>query len=460
MSMQLDAALENTGTRFRLFAQPRFLPAFSVPETVTVSVPVGQVKAGPADDRMFVVDAANKKPYGFPGSINPQQVGERLPPVQPGPDGHFDHIDPDSREFNSTTMYATCRRTLDIWQDYFGAKIQWFFRASFDKLLLIPAVEWDNAQSGGGFLEFGFGRTPSGGIDHDSPFCQNFDVLAHELGHNILFTLMGVPDNGADTADYGGAQEGFADITALVAVLHFDSVVDHVLANSKGNLFTVNELTRMGELASGASIRRAFNDLKMSDVGDEPHDHSQPLAGGVFDIMVEVYQKELVRHGLITQQLADRSQFGKAPDSELPAINAAFAVAYAGHEDDFKTALLTARDYLGRLLAKTWFALNQNFLTYEKILVGLLDADSELTGGAHATTIRTCFEWREIFASLPSGLMIRRLGDCGMGHLRTSAGRLHAHTRAAAPTTVTITPPVYIEGHSPTAGPKPKKKTK
>lgn len=460
MSVQLDAALESTGTRFRLFPQPRFLPAFSVPEIVTVSVSPSVIKPGPEDDRMFAVDAVNKKPYGAFGALNPQQVGQRLPAVKPGPDGHFDHVDPDSREFTSTSMYATCRRTLDIWQDYHGDKIEWFFRGTFQKLLLIPAIEWDNAQSGFGFLEFGFGRKPQGGIDHDSPYCLNFDVLAHELGHNILFTLLGVPEPEEETLDYGGAQEGFADVTAIVALLHFDTVVDHILANSKGNLFSQNELSRMGELKSGESIRTAFNDLKMSDVGDEPHDRSEPLAGGVFDVFVEVFQKELVSRSLITQQLADRSNHDRVIDeAEAQAIAAGYATAYAGHEDDFKAALQTARDYLGRLLAKTWFALNPNSLTYSKILLGLIDADQELTGGANATTIRECLEWREIVFHPPFGLMIRRLSDCGMNHLRTSKRAILA--AATVPTPIkkaTTQPRAYIEGSTSTVESKPKKK--
>lgn len=461
MSMQLDAALQATGTRFRLFAQARFLPSFAIPETVTVSPLPGSIAAGPEDDRMLVVDAPNKVRYGAPGSLPPQQTGQRLPPVPPGPDGHFDHIDPDSREFKSTTMYATVRRTLDIWQDYHGGKIEWFFRSSFPKMLLIPAIEWDNAQSGFGFLEFGFGRDQFGGIDHNSPFCENFDVLAHEIGHNILFTLVGVPNNQAETDDYGGFQESGADLTAIVAVLHFNSVVEHVLDNSKGNLFTVNELSRLGELANGREIRRAFNALKMSDVDSEPHRLSQPLTGGIFDIFVDAFQMELVSRGLITQQLADRSQFGKAPASELPAINAAFAAAYAGHEADFQTALLTARDYLGRLLAKTWFALSPDFLTYAKVLGGLLDADQELTGGAHATSIRECFTWREIFALPPSGLMIRQLSDCGMDDLRRpGAEHDHAHAPYASPAAQATAARPFIEGHTPASGPKPKKKGK
>ena len=357
MSMQLDALVSQVGTRFRLFPQVRYLPSFSQPETVDVSTPPNQIQAGPADDRMFVIDAISKKPYGAPGASAPQWQGLHRPAVQPAADGHFDQIGVDSRDFSCATMYATVRRALDIWQDYFGRRIEWVFRNDFARMELIPVIEWDNAQSGYGFLEFGFGRLPNGAIDHNAPYCQNFDVLVHELGHNILFSQVGIPDNGADTAEYGGFQESGGDLTAIVACLHFQTVVDHLLQNSRGNLFTVNELDRLGELPNGREIRVAFNYRKMSDVSSEPHELSLPLTGAIFDILVDVFQKELVSHGLITQDLATRSTQGAVPNRNLPAIQAEFDQAYLGHEDDFKFCLLTARDFLGRLLATTWKSL-------------------------------------------------------------------------------------------------------
>jgi hypothetical protein len=443
MSMKLDAVVEQTGTRFRLFAQARYLPSFSQPETVYVSPTPDQIQPGPTDDRMFVVDALNKNPYGFPGGGSPQWPGSRRDPVKPGPDGHFDHIDVNSREFSCATMYATVRRVLDIWQDYFGQRIEWFFHLDFERLELIPVIEWDNAQSGYGFLEFGFGRSPGGGIDHTSPYCQNFDVLAHELGHNILFSQVGVPETDqAATDEYGGFQESGADLTAIIACLHFNSVVDHILENSKGNLFTVNELDRLGELPDGREIRVAFNYERMSTVSTEPHDLSLPLTGAIFDIFVDVFQKELVARGLITQDLANRSTHGAAPNSDLPAIQAEFTQAYAGHAAEFKTALLTARDYLGHLLARTWGTLNPNFLRYHKIGLAVMNADQSLTGGAQQKNIRECFAWREI--TLPNPMfMLRRLSDCGLA--RGVLNRPGAYRDAAA-SSYPLNRPAFVEG--------------
>ena len=422
MSQMLDARLENTGTRFRILPLPTYVDPNVQPETITVSVPAGTMLPGPADDRMFVVDAVRKRPYSE--VTGPPYTGPANPPVQPSAAGHFDHLVPGSREFLAATMYATVRRTLDIWEDYFGHGIAWEFEADFARLEMIPLIEWDNAQSGYGFLEFGYGRTPLGGIDHDRPYCVNFDVLAHELGHSIIFSQVGVPNNPADIAiDYGGMHESAGDLVAIVAVLHFNTMVDRLLRRTSGNLFTVNELDRVGELSNDRQIRVAFNSMRMSDVGEESHDRSLPLTGGIFDIMVEVYQKKLVQAGLITQSLADRSTNGMAHESELPGIQGEFNAAYVGNEEAFKTALLSARDYLGKLLAVTWGGLSPDFLTYGDVLRALLraDRDESVSGGVHQETIRSCFAWREITKS-PGSIMLRSrtLRECGLLHVPES----------------------------------------
>ena len=63
MSVALDRRLENVGTKFRIFPQPRFLPGFEEPELITVSLPPDEIQPGPADNRMFVVDAINNQDY-------------------------------------------------------------------------------------------------------------------------------------------------------------------------------------------------------------------------------------------------------------------------------------------------------------------------------------------------------------------------------------------------------------
>ncbi len=63
-------------------------------------------------------------------------------------------------------------------------------------------------------------------------------------------------------------------------------------------------------------------------------------------------------------------------DVDDDAIQAEFERSYTGKHEQFKEALLKARDYLGELLAHTWDKLSADNLTYNKVgleLIGLID---------------------------------------------------------------------------------------
>ncbi|MGM2417584.1 hypothetical protein ACS2MN_30015 [Bacillus cereus group sp. BceL062] len=119
MSQFLDAQVRESGTKFLVYPQNKKLKGFEQPEVIFINLPPGSIQAGPEDAKMYVIDARNKLHYRFVGEGPPYQ-GPRFPPVQANQEGHFDHIRPNDRAFSSTVMYATVRRVLDIWEDYFG----------------------------------------------------------------------------------------------------------------------------------------------------------------------------------------------------------------------------------------------------------------------------------------------------------------------------------------------------
>lgn len=411
MSIKLDTELAVQGTRFLVYPQPRTLKAFSKPEVVIVSVPPKDVQPGPSDRRMYVVDPPKKRPYG--PRTAPPYSGKASEPLSAAHNGHFTHVKPESREFAVAAMYATVRRVLDIWEDYLGKPLRWVFAGDYDRLELLPLVKFENAQAGHGFLEFGFARNARRSDLRDA-YCLNFDVLAHEFGHCMIDSLIGYPESDATTSiDYGAFHESGADLVSIVSALHFDSVVKHILDSTKGNLFSKNELSRIGELSESRELRRAFNNLKMSDVGDEPHDRSEPLTGAFFDVFVEVFQKKLVDRGLITADLAQRSTQGIGVDLKDPRFPKEFAAAYRGKSSDFKQALLEARDYLGLLLARVWKSLPPDNMSFSDIYKRARKADSSLSSGAHRKTIDECFAWREIGATQhPRTMRIRSIRSC------------------------------------------------
>lgn len=396
-----DEKIRASGTRFSLYPQAPVLKAVAL-ETVWLSPPPGSIRPGPSDDRMYVVDAVAKVPYEFP--YLPPHRGPANPPVAPGPGGHFDHLAPGDPGFAAAHMYGTLRRVLDIWEGYFGRPIAWHFRDRFPRLELVPVVDWDNAHSGYGFIETGQGETEDG---ERHPYCLNFDVLAHELGHSILFAEVGTPQRAALTAEYRGFQESAADLFAVVAALHFDSVVDRLLRTTHGNLYALNEVSDIGELSETEQIRVACNEYRMSDVPDprtpataltqpEIHRLGEPLTGAIFDIFVETFQADLIAGGLISEDLAALSYGVPADRRQLDAIARGFARAYRDRHAEFKAVLLSARDYLGTLLVSTWSGLSPEFLRFAEVGLALITADRALTGGRRAGIIRESLAWREI----------------------------------------------------------------
>jgi hypothetical protein len=420
--------LEPGGVRFRLFPQSPVLPAFAEPETVVIRRPPGGIGAGPSDERMYIADALRKSErYAFP--YLPPFTGPVHPPALPGPDGHFDHFEVGTREFNAAHMYGTIRFVLDIWEDYFGGPIEWHFADHFSRLELIPSLDWDNAQSGYGFIETGFGFDEDYG---DHPFALNFDILSHELGHSILFAVVGAPPVERVTATYRAFQEAGSDIVTLLSTLHFRSVIDHVLAETSGNIYLLNELNRFAETSPTHQIRDAGNTLRMSDVPDvnspqdrlsEPdiHEMGGPLTGAVFDILTELFQTILVQRGLISPELnalSRRVEEGEPVDEEL--IQDSFEAAIGGRAEAFARALIDARDIVGALAAAAFAQLAPD-LTFARVYQAFLQADQEVTGGDLQDLITESFAWREIVLPLREprrshGRIVRRSIIAGTSH--------------------------------------------
>lgn len=382
----LDTRYRRTGTRFRVYPQPKFLPGFARPVTIHVDSTPGTVRIGPADDRMYVVDARNKRPYSKTGRV-PPYAGPRLRPAEPNRQGHFDEIDPDDETFKSATAYGVIRCVLDIWEAYLGRRIAWHFVDTYRRLEIIPRVRDWNAFSMFGYVEFGAGD-PSGLV------CENFDSVAHEVGHLILKGVIGNPS--VRPVEFRAHEEAGADLVAVVSSLHFKEVVDRLLKRTQGRLFAASIVSRIGE---SVDARNLYNDFTMGDVPWDPDPDAYkyslclPFEGAVFDLLVELYERRLVAHGAIERRVADRSSH--AHGRAVRGLKRAFARGFARHEDAFRLALAEARDYLGLLLARTWQMTPATNLSFSNVVATMLTADQRM-GGRHGPLIRAIFARRLI----------------------------------------------------------------
>jgi hypothetical protein len=392
------------GTRFRVFPQPPFTCPSQAPETIEISAPAGSILSGPADDRMYFVRPLGKRypygvnigPLGTPWFFAPPWLGPSAPPVQPGPGGHFDHLQVGTPEFEAAHLFGVARFVMDIWEAHLGHPIRWHFERDFDRLELSILPTWDNGQIGYGYLEVGGHISASGDF---LPFALNFDVIAHEIGHEIIYSEVGLPALDKESGEYFGFHEAAADWVALIAALHFPSVVDRLLEISRGNIYTYNEFNRFSEFSQNEEIRTASNFLKLSDFAlgwTDEHELSQALSGALFDIFVDIFHQTLVSLGVISKDLKELSDITEHAPHQIPELQAKFDRAYSSDRSGFVYALEETRELFGDMLAAAWANLSPDNLSYAGFADALIDAGVALSGEWLRDILLTNFWWRDI----------------------------------------------------------------
>ena len=405
------------GTRFRLFPEPGFVSAYREPSLVTVSSPAGSLGPGPSDARMHAIEPLGKtQPYGMaltsyrrPFVYLPPWRGDIAPPPEPDREGHFDYLRPEDPGFATAHAFGSVRFVLDVWEGYFGRPIPWHFREDYEQLEISAMPGWPNGQAGYGYLELG--ELPGDdGVPHS--FALNFDVIAHEVGHLLLYSVIGLPTPQGQTPEFYGFHESAADLVSLIAVAHFEALIDDLMRQTHGNLYVMNRLNRIGALTAHSQIRVASSRLQMRDLAGrrvKEHVLSQPMTGALWDTWVDLFHEGLVARGLISQsveELADEVEYEDDPER---LIQPDFDAAYAADPAGFKRAFVQARDEMGRLLAGTWGALGPQRLDYREVMALLLEVDERLNGGRFGRIIARNFALRDIGAY--SGALDARFGS-------------------------------------------------
>lgn len=394
------------GTLFRIFPQTATDTVSMPAEIVEVSTPAGTVGPGPSDERMFVIFPVDKpKEYGMhkdhhgqPYVFLPPWNGTTHEPAIPDANGDFLHYeDVDDPRFLAAHTYACIRFTLDVWELYYGRPIEWYFREHYPQAEVVILPEFENAQIGLGFIEIGTDINKVTGVR--SPFTLNFDVIAHEVGHGIVFSIAGEPALEHESAEYLGFQESGGDLVSMIAILHFNSVVEEVLNSTSGNLYMANHLNRFAETSQFDQIRMASNNSKLSDFSagwKSAHKLAQPLTGAVFDIFVDIFHEELVRLGAISTTFEAMSDKLEGDPNYAAILQGEFDIAYQSRSGLFKEALINTRDIVAILLVESWCRLQPEYLKYTHVHEAMLEADHALFDGIYSNIIDVNFKWRHI----------------------------------------------------------------
>ncbi len=373
------------GTRFLLF--PAYFEDIP-PEVITVEMPAVSIGPGPSDPTLYVADAIHKEaPYDPPDYV-PPYPGATYAPALPDAGGHFHRIPLGTPQFLAAHLYGTVRHTLDVWHQYLERRIVWWHSVAFPHIELIPVVNWQNAQSGPGFLETGLWPDEKGELH---PFALNFDVIAHETGHTTLFSLMGVPPPELISVPFLAFHESFSDLVGLIAVLHFDSVISRLLHQTNGNLYLLNVMNRIGETSVHTQLRLASNEATMADVagitlapggewidpenrGRNQHAIAEPLTGAIFDVLVELFQDRLVSDGIIPPELDVRGWTREDVEKSFDQLHLQMGRVQRMFHVEFISAIKESRDLIGYAMAHVMLTMRPDSLTFGKVAARLVDA--------------------------------------------------------------------------------------
>ena len=191
------------------------------------------------------------------------------------------------------------------------------------------------------------------------------DMAAHEFGHAVQDVLKPNAIQFDQGWEFWG--ETFGDQMAMWSSLRDPKHVHDLLAESSGNLYTSNSLSRIGEafaalVGSGTGIRDAFNDKKVSTTSNEAHERSTVLTGAAYKVFTQIYDKLKSEKGL----------------------------------DEHK-ALTQAGDIMGTFLVLTADYTPENSMTLEDICKAYLKVDKEIYGGQYQSLFASEFIRRELF---------------------------------------------------------------
>ena len=296
----------------------------------------------------------------------------------------------DSLEFDQVNALVHASETSSMIENYWGMKTGW----AFDGPITLNAHDrffnggtgeyvdtWDNAFYSREYksiaLLSGANKREKGEVVHAA---RSSDTIAHETAHAKLDGLERYLADGkcfVNTAIH----ETFADVSAMLHSLHSDKVINIVLESTKGDLRKDNLVSKF-DIQFGKKIlsqekpclRSALNTHKHPDqykdlsfvgaergkLGLEPHYFSELMSGTYYDILVNVFDKNVAE------------------------------------TKDQKNSLIKARDVIGRLLNRSILYMPSANLEFKDLAKAALKVDEVEFGGQYREILEKVFKDRNI----------------------------------------------------------------
>ncbi|MCL5774100.1 MAG: M36 family metallopeptidase, partial [Firmicutes bacterium] len=281
--------------------------------------------------------------------------------------------------------YTVVYRTLDMYQNLLGHKIDWSFEKP--QLTVFPhKQEGQNAYYSRWEESVNFFYFNSKPLNKTVQTSESEDVVSHETGHAVLDSLRPNYMGGFGGTETGAFHEAFGDITAMLLTLKDENSLKGILAENGGDFRKESMLSRLAEEfgkaihlddgnpadANKIYLRSAINNFTYKDpstlpsgrddnkLTSEVHNFSRLFTASVYDVLEGAYKQNL------------------------------------GNSSDQLSALKTAGDDVSKIFARSIELAPTSQGKYKDVAQAMLKADQEITGGKYQDVMKKVFTDRKI----------------------------------------------------------------
>jgi len=340
--------------------------------------------------------------------VSGERVGiyeENLPIAIADPDGNY-FFNVGTPQFDQVNAHTVVYRTLDMYEELVGHKIDWAF--DNQKLLVLPhKQEGQNAYYARWQESVNFFYFNSKPLNKTVQTSESADVVSHETGHAVLDGMRPNYLGSFSGSETGAFHEAFGDVTAMLLSLKSEGNLKAVLDENKGDFRKESLLSRLAE-----------------EFGKAIHlEDGNPANDG----------KIYLRTAINNYTYADPSTLpdGKDDDkltSEVHNFSRLFTAAFydclegaykqnSAENPDRLSALSTAGADLGKIFARAIELSPTSRAKFKDIALAMLKAD-EQTGSKYQSVLKNVFTARKILSR--TDLMDRPLPDLRLNKLPES----------------------------------------
>ena len=213
--------------------------------------------------------------------------------------------------FIQVSVFATVLKTMRLFEDALGREVRWAFEGTH--LFVVPnAGTWRNAfydRETHSLQFFSFEPRKASRRVGRVYTSLSQDIVAHETAHALVDGI--APDlEDALTPQGSALPEAIADITAVLLAFQTEPLVDALVHWKSGRIPRNNACSWIAEEFQesagdpgqrGHALRSLYNKWTLDSTpaqklgGHDPHGLSLVLSGGLYSILLRLYDKFLVR---------------------------------------------------------------------------------------------------------------------------------------------------------------------